>query len=43
MSEADLALVALTFIVLSVGAGGFLMAFPSNIDRLAAWWRRSRV
>lgn len=43
MSEADFALVALIFIIFSIGAVGSLMVFPSNIDRLLAWWKRRRA
>lgn len=43
MSEADFALVALIFIIFSIGAVGSLMVFPSNIDRMVAWWKRRRA
>jgi len=43
MSESDLALAVLIFALLIFACGTFLFAFPSNIDRMVAWWERRRL
>jgi len=43
MSESDLALALLIFIFIMAACGNFLLLFPSNIDRIMAWWERRRL
>lgn len=43
MSEATFGLAVMIFIVLSLCWMGFLLLFPSQIDRMVAWWRRKRA
>jgi len=43
MSESDLALAVLISIWFMAACGALLLVFPSNIDRIMAWWERRRL
>lgn len=43
MTEADFALIALMLIPIFFCAIGFLVVFPSQIDRVVEWWERKRA
>jgi len=43
MTEADFALIGLIYGLLAFCAIGFLVAFPSQIDRMVEWWERRRA